>query len=72
MAHIDDIWFHSNSWKECVMDVQVALRPSGSVRLKVAIPEKFRDAILRMAQTAADQNEAQMQAEILGERHDAA
>jgi len=54
------------------MQVAVALRPSGEVTLKVPLPPQFYDAIRSIAQTAADAHEAQMQAEILGERHDAA
>lgn len=49
------------------MRVYVKLHPSGEVSMEVPLPEAFRLAIMKLAQTAADQHEAQMQAQLLGE-----
>ena len=54
------------------MTVFVQLRPAGEVQLKVEIPPPLYDAIHDIAQKAADLHEAQVRAELLGERHAAA
>lgn len=72
MAHVDRIWLNDAADKEPAMRVYVKMKPAGEVTLIVKLPEKFREAILKLAQAEADRHEALMQAEILGERHDAA
>lgn len=69
MAHIASIWFHEADRETGTMTVHVNLHPAGRVSLDVAVPKAFHDSILKMAQTAADAHEAQMQAQLLGEKH---
>lgn len=67
MAHIKQIWFQDSGRTSCSMMVYISLKPSGSADIKVPIPPKFYNAIIALAQTAADNHEAQMRAEILGD-----
>lgn len=67
MAHIDSIWFNGHNLGNGKMRVYVKLKPAGEVRVEVPIPEKFFNALMNLAQTAADNHEAQMRAEILGD-----
>lgn len=67
MAHVQTIFSLHDHLKNKTFLVEVALKPSGSVKLTVPVPPKFFDALLNVAQTAADAHEAQMRAEILGD-----
>lgn len=69
MAHVDRIWFHGSQLTKQTMKVYIKLKPSGEAVIDVPVPPKFAEVLLNLAQTAADQHEAHMQAEILGERH---
>jgi hypothetical protein len=68
MANVSHIWFHGHDKNKKVMQVTCLLKPSGTVDLKVALPENFYDAVMQCAQTAADAHEAQMRAEILADQ----
>jgi hypothetical protein len=73
MAHFDQLWmFRTDQEGKPTMTVFVQLRPAGEVQLKVEIPPPLYDAIRDIAQKAADLHEAQVRAELLGERHAAA
>ena len=72
MAHVENVWLNDGHMAENVMRVNVKLKPAGSAGIEVPIPKQFMEAIMQMAQSAADLHEAKMKAEILGERHDAA
>ncbi len=67
MAYFDKLWMFRRD--EGDMTVFVNLQPSGEVQLKVKIPKSLKDALVGIAQTAADAHEAQMRAEIIGDKH---
>jgi len=70
MARIDWVSVFNSSRKDKTIAVMVKLKPAGEVRLEVPIPEKFFDVLMKIVQTAADNHEALMHAEILGERNE--
>lgn len=51
------------------MRVIVMLKPAGELVVNVPLPEDLHITIMKLAQTAADAHEAQMRAQILGERY---
>ncbi len=65
MAHVDRIWLQRAEDK--AMRVYVALKPAGEVCLYVDLPDDFRDAILKIAQAAADKHEQEMRMQILAD-----
>lgn len=67
MAHIKNLWVKLECAEDSTLIVDIALKPSGRAQTEVPIPRKFFDAIMSLAQSAADQHEAQMRAEILGD-----
>ena len=69
MAHIENIWVYDPNDKTAYMSVKVAMKPHGTARIKVSLPDNFLKAIISIAQTAADAHEALARAEILGDTH---
>lgn len=69
MAHVLNIWFFDAQMKpeNNFMAVNVALKPSGQVRIDVPIPPDFHDTLCKMAQAAADKHEQDMRAQILAD-----
>lgn len=69
MAHINSIWFHNQDIGDNldVMTVHVTLKPAGTVQVKAKLPKPFYDAIVDIAQKAADAHESLMRAEIIGD-----
>ena len=68
MAYVESIWFLGSGRKNSEMQVFVKLTPAGDVTIQVPIPPAFYEAVLAMAQKAADLHESQMRAEILAEK----
>lgn len=68
MAHLENIWVYDPNDKEPYMSVKVAMKPHGTVSIKVSLPDNFLKAIIDIAQTAADAHEALARAEILGDQ----
>lgn len=67
MAHVNSIFTLHQHIENKTFLVEISLKPSGIVKLTVPVPPKFFDALMNIAQTAADAHEAQMRAEILGD-----
>ena len=67
MAHIRDIWIHSNNLKNKSITAHVLFRPIGEAQVEFKVPDDFYDCILKMAQNAADLQEQQMRAQILAD-----
>ncbi len=69
MAYVSGIWIHESdiNKKQDEITVYINLKPAGKVQLVTKIPENFYQALLNIAQTAADAHEAQMRAEIIGD-----
>ena len=75
MATIEAIHFPlflSNLTADNTMRVNVKLSPAGSVSIPVALPDKFLETILGIAQAAADLHEQKMKAEILAAEYPSA
>ena len=70
MAIVDRIFFHGTDILKEQMTVYVRLHPAGEVRLDVKIPEVIFNSVMRVARTAAEHHEAQMQAQLIGEKDD--
>jgi hypothetical protein len=68
MAHVQTITVFGWNRTDNTMRVAIALHPAGEVSIDVPYPEALHTAILRVAQTAADAHEAQMQAQLIGEK----
>lgn len=72
MATIESIHFPlflSKLTTDNTMRVNVRLAPAGSVTIQVALPEKFLETILGIAQASADLHEQKMKAEILASEY---
>lgn len=68
MAYLNNIWVFNPNDKTPTMRVFAGLKPDGEVKIEVPLPPKFLQAIVDVAQTAADAHEALMRAEILGDQ----
>lgn len=68
MAYLDRIFFHSTDMRDKnTMTVYAKMKPDGELAINVPVPEKFYASIVEMAQSAIDEKEAQMRAEILAD-----
>lgn len=69
MAHVKsiDIYFDSAHRDPDIIKVLVSMKPAGQCNIEVPVPHDFYDCILKLAQTAADQHEQQMRAQILAD-----
>jgi hypothetical protein len=68
MAHVNWISVHNQNMNNNTISVTVDLRPSGQVTLNVEVPSELKDALMNLAQKAADAHEAKMHAEIIAKR----
>lgn len=67
MAVIDSIWVHGHDNKPNTITVHTKLKPDGRAQVKCELPADFYDALVSMAQAAADLHEQQMRAQILAD-----